>query len=302
MSIPVLPGIAILAFLAGISGISELPSANGLRWQGGGVVSMRGKEIRLERIMNRNTKKSIIVPMDHGVSNGPIPGLIDLSRAVNLVAEGGANAVIGHVGLALHGHRQSGRDVGLILHLSASTTLSPDPNRKVLVNSVTNALKMGADAVSMHVNVGAETEAEMLSDLGRVAIECMEWGMPLIAMMYPRGKKVKDEHDLESVKLAARVAAELGADIVKTVYTGDPDSFREVTRGCPVPVVVAGGSKTDDRTTLELIEGAMAGGAAGISIGRNAFQHRTPDRFVKAAACIVHKNRSADDALELLKV
>jgi fructose-bisphosphate aldolase/2-amino-3,7-dideoxy-D-threo-hept-6-ulosonate synthase len=126
--------------------------------------------------------------------------------------------------------------------------------------------------------------------------------MPLLAMMYPRGKKIKTENDVENVKLAARVAAELGADIVKTVYTGDPDSFREVTRGCPVPVVVAGGSKTDDRTTLELIEGAMAGGAAGISIGRNAFQHRTPDRFVRAAACIVHHNKSVDEALEILKV
>jgi len=263
---------------------------------------MRGKEIRLERIMNRNTKRTIIVPMDHGVTNGPIPGLIDLAQAVYLVAEGGANAVIGHMGLALYGHRQGGRDVGLILHLSASTSISPDPNEKVLVNSVTNALKMGADAVSMHVNIGADSEARMLSDLGNVAVECMEWGMPLLAMMYPRGKKITKENDVDQVKLATRVAAELGADIVKTVYTGDPESFREVTRGCPVPVVVAGGSKTDDRTTLELIEGAMAGGAAGISIGRNAFQHRTPDRFVRAAACIVHANKSVDEAMELLRV
>lgn len=262
---------------------------------------MRGKEIRLERIMNRNTRKTIIVPMDHGVTNGPIPGLIDLGQAVNLVADGGANAVVGHMGLALYGHRQRGRDVGLILHLSASTSISPDPNEKVLVNSVTNALKMGADAVSMHVNIGADSEARMLADLGAVSIECMEWGMPLLAMMYPRGKNIKKDNDVDQVKLAARVAAELGADIVKTVYTGDPESFREVTRGCPVPVVVAGGSKTDDRTTLELIEGAMAGGAAGISIGRNAFQHPAPDRFVRAAACIVHANKSVDEALEIIK-
>ena len=154
------------------------------------LFTMRGKEIRLERIMNRNTKKTVIIPMDHGVTNGPIPGLIDMGQAVNLVAEGGANAVIGHVGLALHGHRQGGRDVGLILHLSASTMLAPDPNEKVLVNTVQNALKMGADAVSMHVNIGAESEAKMLQDLGMVAVECMEWGMPLLAMMYPRGKNI----------------------------------------------------------------------------------------------------------------
>ena len=88
---------------------------------------------------------------------------------------------------------------------------------------------------------------------------------------------------------------------MKTVYTGDPESFREVTRGCPVPVVVAGGSKTDDRTTLELIEGAMAGGAAGISIGRNAFQHKNPAKFVRAAACIVHKGKSVEEALKILE-
>ncbi len=261
---------------------------------------MRGKEIRLERIMDRVTRKTIIVPMDHGVTNGPMKGLIDMDRTVNLVADGGANAVLGHVGLALHGHRKGGRDIGLILHLSASTAIGPDPNEKVLVNTVTNALKMGADAVSMHVNIGADSEARMLSDLGRVAIDCMEWGMPLLAMMYPRGKAITDEHGVENVRLAARVAAELGADIVKTVYTGDVDSFREVTLGCPVPVVVAGGSRTDDLATLQLIEGAMEGGAAGISIGRNAFQHPTPDRFIRAAAQIVHHGRSAEDAASLL--
>ncbi len=261
---------------------------------------MRGKEIRLERIMDRNTKRTIIVPMDHGVSNGPIEGLIDLGHAVDQVAEGGANAVLGHVGLALHGHRKTGRDVGLILHLSASTAIGPDPNDKVVVNTVTNALRMGADAVSMHVNIGADSEARMLKDLGRVAVECMEWGMPLLAMMYPRGRKITDEHQVGHVKLAARVAAELGADIVKTVYTGDPDSFREVTMGCPVPVVVAGGSKMDDHATLELIAGAMEGGAAGISIGRNAFQHPYPARFIRAASMIVHDRRNVDEAMEIL--
>ncbi|EHQ35453.1 2-amino-3,7-dideoxy-D-threo-hept-6-ulosonate synthase [Methanoplanus limicola] len=263
---------------------------------------MRGKEIRLERIMKRETGTTVIVPMDHGVSSGPIPGLIDLERSVDLIALGGANAVIGHMGLALHGHRKGGPDIGLILHLSASTDLGPDPNDKVMVNTVQNALKMGADGVSMHVNVGAESEARMLSDLGRTAIECIEWGMPLLAMMYPRGKKINDENMINSVKIAARVASELGADIVKTVYTGDPDSFREVTDGCHVPVVIAGGSKTNDIETLKLIEGAMEGGAAGVSIGRNAFQHAHPDRFVRAAAMIVHENRSAEEAIEVIKM
>jgi len=262
---------------------------------------MRGKQIRMERIMDRNTGRTIIVPMDHGVTAGPMPGLVDMGRTVDLVAEGGANAVLGHLGLALYGHRRWGRDIGLILHLSASTSAGPDPNEKVIVNTVTNALKMGADAVSVHINIGAASEARMLADLGRVAVECMEWGVPLLAMMYPRGPKIDDEKSVEMVSLAARAGAELGADIIKTVYTGDPDTFKEVTLGCPVPVVVAGGSKTDDAATLALIEGAMEGGAAGISIGRNAFQHPHPDRFVRAAAAIVHGGRSAEEAMEMMK-
>lgn len=266
----------------------------------GVLIHMRGKDIRLERIMDRNTGRTIIVPMDHGATSGPIPGLIDMGRTIDQVAEGGANAVVGHLGLALHGHRRHGRDVGLILHLSASTSIAPDPNDKVIVNNIQNALKMGADGVSVHINVGADSEARMLADLGRIAVDCMEWGMPLLAMMYPRGRKITDEHNTEHVGIAARVAAELGADLVKTVYTGDPDTFREVTAGCMVPVVVAGGSRTSDRETMELIEGAMAGGAAGISIGRNAFQHDDPRRFIRAAAMIVHEGRTAAEAMEVL--
>jgi fructose-bisphosphate aldolase/2-amino-3,7-dideoxy-D-threo-hept-6-ulosonate synthase len=130
----------------------------------------------------------------------------------------------------------------------------------------------------------------------------MEWGMPLLAMMYARGPKIKDETAVEAVKLAARVGAELGADIVKTTYTGDPDSFREVVEGCPVPVVIAGGSKLNDLETLNMIEGAMKAGAAGLSVGRNVFQHEHPDRLVRAACAIVHESKTTEEAMELLNV
>lgn len=263
---------------------------------------MIGKLIRMERIMDRRTGKTVIIPMDHGVTLGPIKGLTDMGRTVDLVANGGANAVLGHMGLALHGHRGYGRDIGLILHLSASTCLGPDPNNKILVNSVERAVKMGADGVSVHINIGAEDEAAMLTDLGAVSQKCMEWGMPLLAMMYARGPNIKDETDVEAVKIAARVGAELGADIIKTSYTGDAESFKEVVEGCPAPVVIAGGSKLGDLETLRMIEGAMKAGAAGLSIGRNAFQHEHPDRLVRAACAIVHERMSAEEAVELLSV
>ena len=259
-----------------------------------------GKAIRLERLVDRGSGKTVIVPMDHGVTVGPIDGLINMDKAVNMIADGGANAVLGHIGLPRYGHRHSGRDIGLILHLSASTLLSPKPNKKVLVNTVENALRMGADGVSIHINIGAENEAEMLKDFGQIAVECSYWGMPLIAMMYPRGPKISDEKDLNAVKLAARVGAELGADYVKTNYTGDQDSFAKVVQGCPAPVLIAGGSKLNDKELFKMIEGAMQAGAKGISIGRNAFQHKNPTLFVKAACAMVHDNLNAKEAIEML--
>lgn len=260
-----------------------------------------GKAIRMERIMNRNTGKTVIVPMDHGATVGPIDGLIDISKAVNDVAEGGANAVIGHIGLPRYGHRNQGKDIGLILHLSASTMLSSRPNRKVLVNTVENALRMGADGVSVHVNIGDDDEADMLKDLGRIAVECQYWGMPLVAMMYPRGPQIQDEKSLEVVKVAARVGAELGADFVKTNYTGDPETFAKVVEGCPAPVLIAGGSKLSAREMFVTIEGAMQAGASGLSIGRNVFQHKKTTLFVKAASAIVHEGMSAQEAYDMLE-
>lgn len=267
-----------------------------------------GKAIRLERITNRQTGNTVIVPMDHGVTVGPIKGLIDLPAAVDKVANGGADAVLGHVGLPRLGHRGYGKDIGLILHLSASTQLAPDSNHKVLVSSVERAIKYGADAVSIHVNLGAEDESQMLQDFGRVAMSCEEWGMPLLAMVYTRGAKVKNEYDVEVTKLAARVGAELGADIVKVVYTGSPKTFRQVVEGAGghlpggIKVVIAGGEKMEtDEEVLGMVAGAMEAGAAGISIGRNAFQHAKPELMTAALVSIVHEGKSVDQALRLLR-
>jgi len=268
-------------------------------------MSKIGKTIRMERIMDRKTGNMIIVPMDHGVSSGPISGLLDMPKAIDRVADGGANAVLVHKGIIGTGHRGYGRDVGLIMHLSGSTSLGPDPNNKVLVASVEEALKLGADAVSIHINIGAENEAEMLESLGMVSAECNEWGMPLIAMMYPRGKKVDEiggEHNVKTVKLAARAGAELGADIIKTNYTGSPKSFRDVVRGCPVPVVIAGGPKMDtDKDVLTMVKDSIMAGGAGTSIGRNIFQHKNPTKMVKAISRIVHEGSSVDTAMKELK-
>jgi class I fructose-bisphosphate aldolase len=260
-----------------------------------------GKRIRIERIQNRNNGRTVIVPMDHGISVGPIDGLEDMKDAIQKVTEGGANAIVEHKGLVGEGHRGKGKDIGLIIHLSASTSLSPYPNVKTLVCTVEEAIKLGADAVSIHVNLGDDQEKEMLNDFGRVSNEARIWGIPLLAMIYPRGEKIKDEFDVNVIKHAARVGHEMGADIVKVSYTGSVETFKEVVSGCLVPVVIAGGPKMDsDREILEMVKGSIDAGGAGVSIGRNVFQHKDPTRMVRAISAIVHGESNVEDALKIL--
>ncbi|MCD6224908.1 MAG: fructose-bisphosphate aldolase, partial [Deltaproteobacteria bacterium] len=162
-------------------------------------------------------------------------------------------------------------------------------------------VKLGADAVSIHMNIGDDNEKDMLKDFGRVSYEARTWGVPLLAMVYPRGKKIKDEYDVKYVKHAARVGDEMGADIVKVSYTGSPESFREVVAGCSVPVVIAGGEKMDsDKAILEMVKGSIDAGGSGVSIGRNVFQHKDPTRMVQAISLIVNENGSVAEALEIL--
>jgi DhnA family fructose-bisphosphate aldolase class Ia len=161
---------------------------------------------------------------------------------------------------------------------------------------------MGADAVSMHINVGAECEPQMLSDLGMVSRQCRQWGMPLIVMAYPRGPKIKDSYDPQAVAHAARVATELGADIVKCSYTGDIDTFREVVKGTVVPVVIAGGPKMNsDMDVLNMVHDSLEAGGHGVSMGRNIFQHKNIRGMMSAVSDIVLHGATVEEAAKHLK-
>ena len=258
---------------------------------------MIGKEIRLERIMDRNTGRAVIIPMDHGFTMGQIEGLCNMTKTINAVSEGGANAIVLHKGMVKGGHRKRGKDIGLIVHLSASTSMNPDPNDKVLVCTVEEAIALGADAVSIHINLGAPNESRMLESAGQVVRDCTRWGMPLLVMIYPRGKGI-DPTSPQSIGHCVRVAEELGADLIKTSYTGDPESFRRITAACSVPVLIAGGEKGEDMETLRTIREAIDAGAAGVCMGRNAFQRDEPARSIAAISRGVHEGADPTEALE----
>jgi predicted phospho-2-dehydro-3-deoxyheptonate aldolase len=205
-------------------------------------------------------------------------GLEDIRQAVKAVAEGGGDGVVVHKGLV----DQITEFLGpggceLIVHLSGSTALSPDPDRKETVSSVEHAIRLGATAVSAHVNLGAKGEAQMLRELGTLAEECDRWGMPLLAMMYVRDGNKASEYDPGKIRHAARVAQEMGADIIKVNYTGSIETFAPVTAAVRVPVVIAGGPKMGStEEILNVIVEAMEAGAGGVAIGRNIFQHISP--------------------------
>ncbi len=266
-------------------------------------MSFIGKAVRLERIINRKTHRTVIIPMDHGLSVGTIPGLENMAKIVDEVAEGGANAVIEHAGMAAAGHRGGGRDIGLIIHLSGATNLAPDPNYKVIVCSVEDALRMGADGVSVHINIGANDEPQMFMAAKEVVSACRAWGMPILGMMYPRGKKIQNETSPDVVNIAARAGAELGMDIVKTNYTGDIESFRKIVKGTPVPVIIAGGPKmnTTEDVFQTVHDAVVEAGAMGVAVGRNVFQAKNPRAMVNAICKIVHENYTVEEVLKEFK-
>src|ERR671914_557514 len=232
-----------------------------------------GREIRLNRIMKDG--KMICIPMDHGISNGPIRGLEDPRSLIYECEHAGLTCVLVNKGIIKAMPRPI--RIGLIAHMSASTSLGPSPNEKVLMGGVEESIRLGSD-------------------------ECTAWSIPLVAMMYPRGENIKNPHDVEVVAHAARIGAEAGADIVKAVYTGDIDSFKKVTKACPVPVVIAGGPKANtDYEILEMCESAMKAGARGVTFGRNIFQHENPVSIVRALHRVVIDGVSHEDAFEVLR-
>lgn len=252
-----------------------------------------GKRARLDRIGTGGNY--FVVPMDHGITMGAVKGLVDVESTIDAVTSGGADAVLTQKGIAPRVHPNKNR-AGYIVHLNASTEIGPDENDKRVTGSVEEAIRAGADAVSVHVNVGSEYEPSQIEDLAAISAEADRFGVPLLAMTYARGPGV-DETDREALGHAARLGEELGADLVKTGYSGDAESFERVVESTRLPVVIAGGSRGTDRETVDMVRGAMDAGAAGVSMGRSVFQHDDPEAISRAVAAVIHDDADSGDAL-----
>ncbi|MDR5656785.1 MAG: 2-amino-3,7-dideoxy-D-threo-hept-6-ulosonate synthase [Halobacteriota archaeon] len=253
-----------------------------------------GVEARLTRLGRDG--KFVTVPMDHGITMGAVDGLKDIESTIADVTEGGADAVLTQKGLAdrVYPNRH---DAGYLVHLNGSTEIGPDEAEKRQTATVEEAVRLGADGVSFHINVGSDHEPDQIEALSNVTERAHQLGMPVLAMAYARGPGI-DEHDATNLGHAVRLAEELGADIIKTAYSGDPESFEHVVESTSKPVIIAGGSPSSDRETLETVQDAVSVGGAGVSMGRTIFQHPDPYAISSAIAAVVHEGFAIDVAMD----
>lgn len=254
-----------------------------------------GKKFRLNRLLKNG--RLFCVPLDHGVTHGAIGHLKDIDFSIKSVLEGGGSAIVLHKGIAKV--LTIPPSLGLFIHISASTILSRDYDRKSVVTSVVEALALGADGISIHVNIGSQYEHEMLRDLGSIAEKCDRFSIPLMAMTYIRPEIGKEIKDAVKIAHAARIAAELGTDIVKVSYPGSADGVNTVVSTCPIPVVIAGGEcKPSEIDALRMAEESIKGGAFGISFGRNIFERKDMVSMVRSLSYIIYEGITAEEALQ----
>lgn len=252
---------------------------------------------RLQRIF-RSDGRALIVATDHGMISGPDRGIERLGHTLNEIVAGGADAVMASYGTARR-FAQTLAGVGLVLRIDgAGTVLGAMDGPGAQFYTVADALRIGADALCVTAFPGAPTEGPTLEVLAHVIREAHAWGLPVMAEMVPGGFDSGPEmRTLESVSVAARVAAELGADWVKVPYV---PGFEYVVATCYVPVVILGGPQKDSPgEMLATVRSALDAGAVGGTIGRNIWQSDNPRRMVRAIASLIHEDAPVTEAMEI---
>lgn len=257
------------------------------------------RRVRLGRLFRRADDRMLVVPLDHTVTDGPVIGGT-LESVVGTLAGNGVDAVVLHKGGVRHVSPHWFAGMSLIVHLSASTIHAPNPNAKFLVSTVEEALRIGADAVSVHVNLGCDDEREQIADLAVVGDACDRWNLPLLAMIYPRGPQIENPRDPELVAHAASLAADLGADVVKTLYVGGVAEMRDIVNASPIPLITAGGPKlADPSAVVAHVADVLRAGAAGVAMGRNIFNAADPGAMARQVSALIHSDSRPSPLREL---
>jgi DhnA family fructose-bisphosphate aldolase class Ia len=260
-------------------------------------MSMPGKRIRLGRIFGNNDR-TLIVPIDHGLGSGPVQGLERVEDVIEMLTAAKVDAILTTYGSAKR-YAHLFKRIGLILRIDGGPTdYATDPEATTIMYSVEDAVQLGADAIITSIWLGGSHEVRTAVDAMKLAAACDRWGMPLIIETFMSAEK---EATIENVSMASRIAAELGADMVKTYLTGNVDSYRRVTETCFRPVVILGGEKSEDPlSVLHWARTALDAGAAGTCIGRNIFQHNNPPGLLAALAKIIHDDMNVEQVRDLV--
>lgn len=262
---------------------------------------MSNKTHRMNHIF-REDRKTFVLAIDHGNAFNVLPGMKNPGKIISEVARAGVDAFLATVGLAdkfadeFHGR-------GIIMRLDGACSFLGSKDKPLqTVVGIEDAIRLGADAVISMGFPGSKWEDQILENLSRNILECNKWGVPVLAEMLPRGfEGGEDSRTPENITFACRQGAELGADMIKTEYTGSFESFKELCESVYVPVLILGGSKkVPEQQLLGDIKDALEAGGGGIAMGRNIWNHEDPARYAGAIAKIIHEGSSVDAALKEL--
>jgi DhnA family fructose-bisphosphate aldolase class Ia len=258
-----------------------------------------GATLRLRRLFRRESGRAYIVAIDHGMLLGVQPGAEDALLAVERSLATDPDGLLLSPGLlaqagTLLGHRGAPSAIVRLdyLTIAADARLRGDEHR--VVCSPRRAAALGADAVAMYLNLGtgeASSFAENLAALGRTAEEAHDIGLPLVAEVVAWGSEAEQRSDPALLAYGVRLAAETGADLIKTQYTGDQESMSQLVSACPAPVVVLGGARAGvEDGLLATTSDALAAGAVGVIYGRSIWQAADPRRTGDAVRALVHSS------------
>ncbi len=267
-----------------------------------------GKALRLRRIIDGTTGTSVMFAFSHGTSAPTVmPGIEDPARMIGAAAAGGASCVFVGTGLA-HAVVPVVREhpsLGIVLKVTATASRGEPKYQEVATASVEYAARLGADGIVGLLPFSPGNEAQVIAITGRLGEECDRLGIPFIAEAeYPNAyygeANFADDWGVEYLKRSARMCTELGADVIKSNWTGSAETFAEIVESVPVPVVVAGGSKESLLDLLRKLAAAREAGACGCSVGRNVFQSEDPEGVTRAICAVVRDGVSPDDAHQAL--
>jgi len=251
-----------------------------------------GRKNRLAKIIKPETARTVMLAVDHGYFLGPISKLENARKTIEPLLPF-ADALMLTRGI-LRNSVDPGVSVPVVLRVSGgSSIIGKDLSREGITTSMKEALRLNAAAVALSIFVGAEYEHQTLMNLANLVDEANEYGMPVLAVTAV-GKEL-GKRDARFLSLSCRIAAELGASLVKTYYC---DGFEKVVESCPVPLVIAGGPKLEtELDAFKLAYNAVKKGAVGVDMGRNVWQSPNPVAMIKAVRAVVHEKASPEEAL-----